>query len=412
MKITRVTSALIEANFDYNYVCIETADGTKGYGEAFFAPGLQSSIDSLGELLLGEDPRNIRTLTSKMRSATSASSGAFGDGSLLHAISALETALWDLKGKLLGEPVWRLLGGRFRELVPVYADLHAGEGLSSIDSLLRMRTPFWATKDKKTQTGDFYWQNADAKEIDIQAVIKRVNEAAADGYKCVKLDLDVFQSPRSFEDQSLSSKEIEQIAARARQVRESVSPNVEIAYDCHWRFDIPTASRLHLALVDAQPYWLEDPVNPTADGLASVAKVGPIPIASGENAYSLEGVVALARGGGLHVATPDIQKVGGISEGLAIADWTSRQGIGFAPHCIASPLGFVAAVHVMAAARNVSYLEFHGSDLAFWSDIVTAPVISGGYAKVTELPGLGVNLNLDVLREYASPSSRFFGEQL
>lgn len=410
IRITSVSTAVIEANFDYTYVCIEASDGTKGYGEGFFAPGLAQATREIGGLLVGKEPTNVRSLVTMMRLATSASSGAHGEGSLMHAISGIETALWDLTGKLLGVPVWQLLGGKARDAVPVYADLHAGTGLPSIDNLLRNRTPFWASQSGTTETGDFYWQSGEADELDFERIVERVQAAGQAGYRLVKLDMDVFEDHREAADQTLGADQISRIATRAIELRERISPEVDIAYDCHWRFDIPSASRLHAELSPARPYWLEDPVNPTPEGLKRVAGAGSIPIASAENSYSLEGVIHLARDGGLDIATPDVQKVGGILEGLTIAEWTHRNGIGFAPHCIASPLGFAAAVHVMAAAPSVRFLEFHGSDVPFWSELVTTPVIVKGVAPVPNGPGLGVELDLEIARRYASPHEPFFTE--
>lgn len=410
-RIKSVTTAVIQANFDYTYVCIETEDGIRGFGEAFFSPGLAASISEIGDLLLGQDPRNIKRLIQMMRLATSASSGAHGDGALMHAISGIETALWDLTGKVIGEPIWRLMGGSFRDSVPVYADLHAGVGLSSVDNLLRNRTPFWQSKSGKTETGSFYWQSPQADELDMNSIVQRINESRIDGFRCVKLDMDVFEDVRQPGDPALGTAEINRIAERVIALREAIDDDVEIAYDCHWRFDIPTAARLNAAITDARPYWLEDPVNPTGRGLSRVASAGTTPIASGENAYSLEGIEELASDGGLDIATPDVQKIGGILESVKVAEWSHRKGIGFAPHCIASPLGFVAAVHVMAVAPSVRYLEFHGRDVEFWGELIDTPPIANGQAAVPSGPGLGVELNLEILRKYALPGEPFFGEE-
>jgi len=411
-RITSVTTAVIEANFDYTYVRIETDDGVRGYGESFFSPGLTQAISQIGELLLGEDPRDVRKLVNLMKLATAASSGTHGEGSLMHAISGIETALWDASGKIQGEPVWRLLGGRFRDTVPVYADLHAGVGLSSIDNLLRKRLPHWQSKDGKSHSREFYWQSTEANELDFSAIVERIKDAQAQGFRCVKLDMDVFEDSRQPGDPGLGTAEISRIAQRVIELRNSIDDSVEIAYDCHWRFDIPTASRLNHAITEARPYWLEDPVNPTSRGLARIAASGSTPIASGENAYSLQGIEDLASEGGLDVATPDVQKIGGILESVMVADWTHRRGIGFAPHCISSPLGFVASVHVMAVAPSIRYLEFHGHDVDFWDSLVTVPPIVGGQAPVPDAPGLGVELNYDALAHFAVPGELFFGEDV
>lgn len=412
MKITAVSTAVVEANFDYTLVQVVADDGTYGIGECFFAPGLPSMAREIGSLLVGRDPRDIKTLTSRLHQGIAASSGPGSAGAALHAVSGLETALWDLLGKIWGEPVWRLLGGRFRDSVPVYADLHAGDGLGAIDSLLRAREPFWSTDDGTTTTNDFYWtENAGSADVSSAAVLERVQEAGRAGYRCVKLDIDVFEGPRTATDATLSPLATKRIAEKALWLRNEVDDTIEIAYDCHWRFDVPTARGLISALEDASPLWLEDPVPPTSKSLAAVASASRTAIASGENAYLLEGIVDLASEGGLHVATPDIQKVGGIAEAYSIGQWAARNGIGFAPHCIASPLGFSAAAHVVAATPSIMYLEFHGSDLPFWNELVNEPVIINGRAPLSDRPGLGVTLNMDTVRRFSARGERVFGEE-
>jgi len=412
VKIVSVTTAVVEANFDYTFVRVMLDDGMYGTGECFFAPGLPAIAREVGSLLIGYDPRDIGTLTTRLRSAISASSGPGSAGAALHAVSGIEIALWDLLGKMWGEPVWRLLGGRYRSNVPVYADLHAGEGLGGIDSLLRTRDPFWATDDGRTVTGDFYWtEEASASQVSYTAVLNRVQDAARAGFRCVKLDIDVFDSARVASDATLSPSAARRLSQSAASLRDAVDDAVEIAYDCHWRFDIPTARALNAALQDAAPLWLEDPVPPTSKALAAVAAAGRTAIASGENAYLLGGIVDLAVDGGLHVATPDVQKVGGIMEAHSIGQWTGRNGIGFAPHCIASPVGFSAAVHVMATTPSVMYLEFHGSDLPFWAELVSEPVIVDGMAPVSDRPGLGVTLDMEVLRRYARRGEPVFEDE-
>lgn len=410
MKITGVSTAVVEANFDYTFVRVQLDDGTYGIGECFFAPGLPAIARDVGTLLIGGDPRDIRTLTTRMHLAISASSGSGHAGAALHAVSGLETALWDLSGKIYGEPIWRILGGSFRQEIPVYADLHAGEALVSVDSLLRSRRPFWASDDGVTSLGDFYWTGETTDHVSNEAILKKVQTAADNGFGCVKLDIDVFEHGRLATDATLPSATALRLAESASWLRSETNRDVEIAYDCHWRFDIPTARALNGALAEAAPLWLEDPVPPSGRALAAVAEAGPIAIASGENAYRLEGIEELATHGGLHIATPDVQKVGGIREAQQIGDWCSRTGIGFAPHCIASPIGFMAAVHVMATIPSVMFLEFHGSDLPFWSDLVAEEVIRDGKVTLPDRPGLGVTLNMDLVRQYSRPGEPVFEE--
>ena len=123
MRITSIQTAVVEANYDWTIVKVLTDRGIVGWGEAFFAPGLTATLREFNEFLLGEDPRDVDRLARLMRTALGAT-GTAGMG--YHAISAVETALWDIAGKESGLPVYRFLGGKYRDRVRIYADCHAG----------------------------------------------------------------------------------------------------------------------------------------------------------------------------------------------------------------------------------------------------------------------------------------------
>jgi hypothetical protein len=175
--------------------------------------------------------------------------------------------------------------------------------------------------------------------------------------------------------------------------------------------DVPTALRLAEALAPVAPTWLEDPVPPDPRVLAAVAASSPVPIATGENTYLVEGFAELIDHAAAHILTPDVQKAGGLLEATRIADLAARRFLPVAPHCIASPLGFLAAVHVCAAATNAICLEFHATDVPFWEELLVTdgPVIADGSAAVPTAPGLGGELDLDVVRRYAAPGEPVFG---
>src|SRR5579884_1452953 len=122
MRITNVTTAVIEANFDWTIVRIDTDEGVSGIGECFCAPGLTATIRDLAVLLEGEDATQIEPLVQKLHLATAHVSGG---GTVYHAVSGIDASLWDLAARSLEIPLWRLLGGRFRDRVRVYADCHA-----------------------------------------------------------------------------------------------------------------------------------------------------------------------------------------------------------------------------------------------------------------------------------------------
>lgn len=413
MKITAVSTAVVQANFDYTFVRIDTDEGLFGTGECFPAPALPRLVSEFGELLIGRDARHPVPLWKRLMTAVSGSGSTSAAGIAYNAISGLETALWDLHGKRLGEPVVRLLGGAYRDFVDVYVDLHTGSELHSLTPLMQYRKPFWTTTDGATEIGGSYWEEAELEGSSIDETVARCRDAADRlGFRALKLDLDVFPTEREVSSRNASVVDLARIGSLALAVRDAIGPERELAFDCHWRFDVQTALAVADAVAPGRPLWLEDPVPPDPVALAAVARRSPVPIATGENTYLLEGFDELMRDGAAHIVTPDVQKAGGIAESLRIGELAERRFVPFAPHCIASPLGFTAAVHVCAALPNHLCLEFHGADVPFWEQLTVgeSPVIESGRAPVPQGPGLGVELDLDVVERYSAPGEPVFGK--
>jgi gluconate/galactonate dehydratase len=399
-RVTAVSTAVVEANFDYTFVRVHTSDGVAGTGECFAAPGLVPMVRELGELLVGADPRQVLPLVHRLRKAVSGTGSWSAAGIAYNAISGLETALWDLAGKLDGRPVAELLGGRFRERIPLYLDCHGGGRLESIDPLMRYRTPHWASASGETEPGELYWEAGEPDVLEPGAWLERGREAVAAGFRRLKFDLDSFADARVAADATASAGEIEAIAVRVAALRDAVGPDVGLAFDCHWRFDVPTAVRIARAVEPVAPMWLEDPVPPEPRALAQVQAATAVPIATGENTYLVEGFRELIDARAVSIVTPDPQKCGGVAETKRIFDDAALAFLQAAPHCIASPLGLVATAHACAAATNVLCIEFHGGDVPFWAELVDAEVVEGGEVVVPRRPGLGVELNEDVVRAY------------
>jgi gluconate/galactonate dehydratase len=412
MKITAVTSAVVQANFDYTYLRVHTDEGVHGTGECFPAPGLPRMLAEFGDLLIGRDPRAITPLWKLLMAAISGSGSSTASGIAYNAISGIEAALWDLNGKLLGIPVVRLLGGAFRDAVDVYADLHAGGELASLTPTMRYRRPFWLTESGQTEYGALYWEAAEEEAATAGGMIARAREAVAAGYRFMKFDLDVFAEQREAAHRGVTRADLRRLTEQTLALRQAVGDDVGIAFDCHWRFDVPSALAVAQAVAPAVPMWLEDPVPPEPSTHAEVARNSPVPIATGENTYLVEGFAALMTHRSAHILTPDVQKTGGIGETHRIGELAARNFLPIAPHCIASPLGLLGAVHVCAALSNVLCLEFHGTDVPFWHELAGhgEPIVTGGQVRVPQAPGIGVELNLDVVRRYAAPGEPIFGE--
>ncbi|GAC1446034.1 MAG: mandelate racemase/muconate lactonizing enzyme family protein [Chloroflexota bacterium] len=424
VKIVDIRTAVVEANYDWTFVRVYTDTGITGLGESFLAPGLCRIVDDLKVLLVGEDPRNVDRLWSKMRWAASGA-GSMG-GIIYNAISGIEAALWDVIGKHYGIPIYALLGGKYRDRVRVYADCHAGEALEALTSLMLVRRPRWLTTEGEevlAATAEINhpvhgrafgkpWAD-DVFTPDMYAA--RAREVAGRGFTALKFDLDV-PNPymRDTHSGTLSHGEIRYMVSLVQAVREAVGDTVDIAFDCHWRYNVSDAQRLAYELEPYGLMWLEDPVPPeNVDAMRRVTQSTRTPIASGENSYMRYGFREALETGALDIIAPDLQKTGGLLEGRKIADMADTHYVAVAPHCIGSPIGTIASAHVAAAIPNFLALEWHGMSVPFWNDLVTGlngPVIKDGYISVPDAPGLGVELNEDLARQYAKDGEPFFGE--
>ena len=423
MRITAVHTAVVEANYDWTFVRIDAGDGLSGLGECFTAPGLTAIVRDLAPLLVGEDPRDVDRLWSKLRwGASGAGSPA---GIVYNAISGMEAALWDLVGKAYGVPIHRLLGGRFRDEVRVYADCHAGEALHSMDATMVPRPARWAQEPPEAiaagslrapEHGRAYAKEAPDEVFTPEMYAARAKQVVADlGFDALKFDLDV-PTPfmRDTASGTLTRAEVRYMVELAAAVIEAVGDEVDVAFDCHWRYQVADAQRLAHELEPLGLMWLEDPVPPeNTAALRRVTRSTSTPIATGENGYLRHGFREAFETGAISIAAPDLQKTGGLLEARRIADYADTHYIAMAPHNISSPIGTVASVHVAAAIRNFLCLEWHGMSVPFWEDLALGwdgRVIDRGRIRVPEAPGLGVELNLDVAREYARPGEPFFDE--
>jgi L-alanine-DL-glutamate epimerase-like enolase superfamily enzyme len=410
MRITGVHTAVVEANYDWTFVRVDAGDGLSGLGESFTAPGLTAIVRDLAPLLIGEDPRDVDRLWSKLRwGASGAGSSA---GIVYNAISGIEAALWDLVGRAYGVPIHALLGGRFRDSVRVYADCHAGEALHAMDATMVTRP--YAEGIRNPEHGRAYALAPPEEVFTPELYAARARQVVADlGFDALKFDLDV---PTAFQKDSasgtLTRAEIGHMVELAAATVDAVGPEVDVAFDCHWRYQVADAQRLAHELEPLGLLWLEDPVPPeNVAALRRVTTSTTTPIATGENGYLRHGFREAFETGAISIAAPDFQKTGGLLEARRIADFADTHYISMAPHCIASPIGTVAAAHVAAAVPNFLALEWHGMSVPFWEAMVEGgPVIVDGRISVPESPGLGVSLNLDVAREHARVGEPFFDE--
>jgi L-alanine-DL-glutamate epimerase-like enolase superfamily enzyme len=411
VKIVRLKTAVVEGNFDWTLVRIETDEGLRGLGECFFAPGLTAIIRSLEPLLVGEDPRDIHRLFRKLQLATSGAGSVAGI--IYNAISGIEAALWDVLGQWLEVPIYRLLGGKFRDKVRIYADCHAGEALESLDEVLRTRPAAWVAKGSKHAAKDYFGTAGDGPPASPEDYRRQALAKRSEGYTALKFDLDVPGTEGiDAYNRGLSNRAIDRMVSLVGAVHEAVGKNTDIAVDCHWRYNASDVVKLARELEPFRLLWLEDPVPP--DNIAALKEVHSrvnVPIATGENLYLFTGFQEMIAQRALSIVTPDLQKVGGLAVAQSIAQFADVHGMPLAAHNISSPVGTVAAAHLCAAIPNFLALEFHASEVPFWNDLIEGvpkPVIRNGFIEIPEKPGLGVTLNEEVARRYARKGEPFF----
>ena len=411
MKIVRLKTAVVEGNFDWTFVRIETDEGIQGLGECFFAPGLTAILRSLEPLLLGEDPRDVHRLFRKLQLATSGAGSVAGI--IYNAISGIEAALWDVLGQWLEVPIYRLLGGKFRDQIRIYADCHGGEALESLDEVLRSRQPSWIQHATRTASKDYFADTKDEAFSSPKDYGKRAQAMTAQGYTALKFDLDVpgTQGSDAY-NRCLTNPAIDRMVALIGEVRDAVGYDIDVAVDCHWRYSVSDVVKVAQALEPFRLLWLEDPVPPDSiEALRAVSSRVKIPIATGENLCLFAGFREILQTHAVGIATPDLQKVGGLAVASQIAQFADAQTIPVSPHNISSPVGTLASAHFCAAIPNFLVLEFHASDVPFWNDLVEGvpkPIIQNGSIQLPDKPGLGLKLNEDIARKYARKGEPFF----
>ncbi len=414
MKITRLTTAVIESNFDWTIVKIETDEGLIGYGEAFVGPALAAVIREYAPVLVGEDPTAFDRVIRRLRLR---STHAY-PGLTAQALGAIESALLDVTGKKFGLPVWQLLGGKYRDSVLIYADCHAGEALESLTPLVSPRVPHWmgasetGTAPVEISLKHHGWAASDHEHLSPEAYARAAERMVAQGFRALKFDVDV---PTPYEtdeyNRALSRAEIEYAACLVAAVRKAVGRDVALAIDCHWNYGVQAAVELARALEPYDLLWLEDPVPPeNIAALAQVQRQTRLPIATGENHFHRLDFERLILEAGLRVLAPDANKLG-IWESRKLADLADLHYVNLAVHNIAGPVGTLASAHLCAAIPNFLALEWHAASVPFFDALARGadgPLIRDGRLRVPDRPGLGVDLDEEVAWRYRKPGEPFF----
>jgi galactonate dehydratase len=374
MRITWLETKLIGLGFR-NCIVVEihTDDGLVGYGETVLkrrSKTVEQNILELGRYLVGQDPLRIEDHHEKMYR------DSFWVGGPLHgsAISAIDVALWDLKGKALGAPIYQLLGGPTRDEIPVYCHCPAGSSPAEFGANLS-RCKEWGYFAAKTTLPLFYGGGA---------ATEKQGYSGARGY-----------IPASWrETEWLPTATFDRIAEFFAAGREAVGPEFELAVDCHGRLNPADAVQLCEVLAPFKLMFIEEPTPPEDPGaLREVAAKSVTRIASGERLASVYEVRPFLESRSLAILQVDLANCGGLTAGKKIAALAESHYVSMCPHNPNGPLATAAAVHLMASIPNCFMLEMIGSpeDLALHRQMAPAALHpTDGYLPLPTGPGLGV----------------------
>ena len=381
MKIIDVTPYVVRAempgvperDWAWTFVEIKTDEDISGFGEStnWTAGGSflsANAIIQMRELLIGEDPSDIERLWQKIFRAYS----YLGSRGLpTTALSGIDIALWDIKGKVAGMPVYELLGGSIRSDVELYANA-------------------WFTGCKTPE------EFAAAAERTIAA-----------GHSAIKLDPFLEKAFTNFSDGGRISAEGEELAYDiVAAIRDAVGPKIEILIDAHGNFDVPTAIRLANNLFDRSNIgWFEEPVPPEGiDALKVVRENSRAPICVGERLFTRWDFLPVLNSGLADYLMPDVVWTGGISELKKISIMAEPYFVPISPHNANGSLQIVSGIHVMMTVPNFYRLEHCVAFIPTYNNFLGDPIIfDGGRASISGKPGLGHDLDMDSVNANLHP---------
>jgi galactonate dehydratase len=357
MKIAELDIIVVGAPWrELTIIELTTDCGVTGLGEVRMVNKTDTLIAAIRELaaryVVGTDPFDLTRLAWNIQVAEYGLPGEVGQS----ALAAFDMACWDIIGKSLGVPVWKLLGGRFRDRVPAYAN---------------------------------GWYQGDR---DPEVIRQLARGVIAKGYRGLKID------PFGAAAAEITHGERMRALAILEAVREAVGPDVEIFLEMHGRFTGAAAMAVARDVATVEPGWLEEPVIPTdVTSLRNVRRSTRLPIAAGERLHAAHELRPFLEEGLVDIYQIDLTHAGGITGIQQLIGWTNAYNTLMAPHNVCGPVGTAAALQVAVACPNFKVLE-HFNDFAdpWVFDLVEgAPRVDpvDGCFAVPDKPGLGVTLN-------------------
>ncbi len=400
LRITDLRTATVGwDHWHFTIVRIDTNQGISGYGEVRDLASKNYAL-MLKSRILGENPCNVNKLFRMIKQF--GHHGRQGGG-----VCGVEMALMDLAGKAYGIPAYVLAGGKFRDRIRMYCDTPnepTGEGMGRklqerIDRGFTMLKMDLGVQPLIGIKGALSWPQG-MLPGDPEDKMERM------------LNIQTLMHP--FTHVRLTPKGIDLIVEYVEQVRAVVGDEVPIAADHFGHIGVDDCIRLGHALEPFNLAWLEDLVPwQYTDTWVQIERALNTPVCTGEDIYLQQGFQPLLDARAVNIIHPDMATSGGILETKRIGDAAQERGISMAMHMAGTPISTMASVQCAAATENFIALEHHFTDVPFWNDFIDGvpkPIIQNGYIQVPDAPGLGFEINEDVIKEHLVPDDQGFFE--
>ena len=383
MKITDLEvlrmKAFTEAENNWLFVRLHTDSGIFGVGEGslqYKDDALSAELKNFARFLRGKDPFQIEDIWTSLHRKVTWTGGAV----TMSAISAIDLALWDIKGKALGVPVYELVGGRVRDRVPLYANGWLSGG--------HVGGQPGGGSEQKVASDPHQHAASSARAV------------VGQGYGCLKIYPFIGA-------QVITPERLTAGVELVRVVRETVGSDVEVAVDIRGRLNPWSARRVADRLEPLDIAWLEEPILfDNADSMAAFARSVAVPVATGEQLYTRWDFRALLEQNAVGILQPDICHAGGFSELRKIATMAETYYVSLAPHNSNGPVSTLASLHLDMTIPNCHMQELFLNSLALYDELLTEPiVISDGYAAPPNGPGWGADLEDTALAKYPPAAS-------
>jgi L-alanine-DL-glutamate epimerase-like enolase superfamily enzyme len=388
MKITRIDTIHIAEFPQILFVHLHTDEGLIGLGETTYGPQAVSTYihTQVAPYLLGKNPLHIERYWNEIftRGRT-----VLSRGTEIRALSAIDIALWDIFGQVTKLPIYQLLGGPYRDRIPIY------------NTCAGYRYGISATKQLATGT---FQPSQEGEYEDLEAFLYRADELAesllSEGIRAMKIwPFDQF-APKT-NGQSINLEDLDKGVEPFRKIRKAVGRRMEIAVEMHCMWNLPSAIRIAKALEEFEPMWFEDPVRmDNLDALSQFKASTHIPTCASETVATRFAFREMLERHATSIVMLDVAWVGGISEARRIASLAETHHLPFAPHDCTGPVTLMASIHLCMHAPNALIQETVRAFYRGWYPrlVTQLPRIDDGYVYASEGPGLGLALSPEVLK--------------